>query len=162
MGFSIIYMEMCAAMAKKKLEDKEEQVSISVSRYKELKHKARSWDLLQNNVVISRRNYEGVFLRVQQEVSKYYHVELDAVKSRKRYRNYVMAKRAFMCVCLELGMGVSEIGKYLGYDHTTVIHHRETNKNLLDTDDEYATEMLQLIELVKHKLFNNNNNINEG
>lgn len=161
MEFSSIYIEVCAAVARKKQEDKEEQVSIAVSRYKELLEKARKWDIMQSSVVIPKRNYDTVFKSIHEEVCAYYHADKEVLLSRKRYKIYVDVKRTFMYVCTALGMGVSEIGRYLGIDHTTVIHHRDNNKNLLETEEEYAAEMYNLLNSIKHKLFNDNNNINE-
>lgn len=68
------------------------------------------------------------------------------VKNRKR--RTVEARMMFSLMMVELNHPLTHIGEYLGRDHTTVIHHRRTMRNLIETDNEMLRRYLRCKEII--------------
>lgn len=45
------------------------------------------------------------------------------LRSRRRARPYVEARKLFSQMAHDFGFSLSEIGRYMGKDHTTIMHH---------------------------------------
>ncbi|VAX37473.1 Chromosomal replication initiator protein DnaA [hydrothermal vent metagenome] len=75
---------------------------------------------------------------VQEEASTFFHVPLEDLKSRKRYKNIVLAKQTAMYLTRKLTtLSLPEIGKaFGGKDHTTVLHAcKKMEKEILNNQD---------------------------
>jgi chromosomal replication initiation ATPase DnaA len=72
------------------------------------------------------------------------------VQRADRHRNIVTARQIYSWVCTMIfNRGVVEVGKDLGQDHTSVIHHRERINDLISIGD---LEVIDMINKVKAML----------
>ena len=63
---------------------------------------------------------------ISRAVSKAYDIALDDIRSRSRLRKYVEARHMSIFLAVQhTSMTLSEIGKFFGLDHTSVIHARD-------------------------------------
>ena len=71
---------------------------------------------------------------IAQEVSVRHAISMEALFSMRRTRNLTMARREFFARATnETAFSLAAIGRFAGYDHTTVIHHnREYDRSLQD------------------------------
>lgn len=85
---------------------------------------------------------------------------IDLLKGvKRRDRDLVAARHIFFWLaCKYCRVTVGAIGKYMGYDHTTVIHGREHIRKMIQTNDEYYLTPLHKIE---QKLISNEAKANE-
>lgn len=62
--------------------------------------------------------------QIQSQVSEYFHLKINDLKSQSRLREFVLARQiAIYLIREKLSLGFSEIGKYFcGKDHTTILH----------------------------------------
>jgi hypothetical protein len=71
---------------------------------------------------------------------------------KNRKRKIVEARMLYGIVMREMNYSLSEIGHYLGKDHTTIIHYCRSIKGLMDTDVEVLKMYLKCKELIdSHK-----------
>lgn len=62
------------------------------------------------------------------EVAAKYGVPVHQIKGRQRSRRYVEARKAFSQWAYNHDFTLSEIGRWMKKDHTTIIHHLRSNK----------------------------------
>ena len=85
-------------------------------------------------------------LLIQEEVCKYYHLQLKDLKGKKRVKSIVVPRQIAMFLSRELtDNSLPKIGaEFGGKDHTTVIHAHEKIYQLLDTDPIIQKEVGEL------------------
>ncbi|MGX7025330.1 chromosomal replication initiator protein DnaA [Vagococcus hydrophili] len=85
-------------------------------------------------------------LLIQEEVCKYYHLQLKDLKGKKRVKSIVVPRQIAMFLSRELtDNSLPKIGaEFGGKDHTTVIHAHEKIQQLLDTDPIIQKEVGEL------------------
>lgn len=88
-------------------------------------------------------------------VEKYFGMTLPEMKRRRRKRKFVLSRQmiAFF-LCRYTKLKVMDIAELLEQDHTTVIHSRETIKDLLFTGNSEATSAVEAIENEVHTKLN--------
>ena len=57
------------------------------------------------------------------------------IKSRSRLSHVVIYRQIFMYIASKMGYSSTYIGRYLNYDHATVIHARKAISSLLEIND---------------------------
>ncbi len=63
------------------------------------------------------------------------------ISTKSRYRNETDSRKIYCMVCIEFKIGIgAEIGSLIGIDHSTVVHHSKTGKNLTKTDIDFRTK----------------------
>lgn len=74
-------------------------------------------------------------LQIQEEVAKYYHIQLKDLKGKKRVKSIVVPRQIAMYLARELtDNSLPKIGaEFGGKDHTTVIHAHEKIQQLMDS-----------------------------
>jgi hypothetical protein len=79
-----------------------------------------------------------------------------------RDRINVNARRSFSNILLGLDLSLSEIGRYLGKDHATILHYRDTHNGLMSSDKafrrihtESVESFLKCSSIMKQKKANN-------
>ncbi|MCD8283928.1 MAG: chromosomal replication initiator protein DnaA [Opitutae bacterium] len=84
---------------------------------------------------------------IQQQVAKYFKLDVGKMKEKVRTANIAFARQVAMYLCCELtNMKLTEIGAaFGGRDHGTVIHARKTVQDRIDTEakDKRAVEFLR-------------------
>ncbi len=90
---------------------------------------------------------EGIII---EEVCKYFEVNLELLRRRKRNRYIVEPRQVCMYFLSKYTkISLKEIGEKLGgYDHTTVIHAKNTISNLIATGNQVIVEAVCAIEIV--------------
>ncbi|HCM88930.1 MULTISPECIES: chromosomal replication initiator protein DnaA [Vagococcus] len=85
-------------------------------------------------------------LLIQEEVCKYYHLQLKDLKGKKRVKSIVVPRQIAMFLSRELtDNSLPKIGaEFGGKDHTTVIHAHEKIQQLLDNDPIIQKEVGEL------------------
>ena len=85
-------------------------------------------------------------LLIQEEVCKYYHLQLKDLKGKKRVKSIVVPRQIAMYLSRELtDNSLPKIGaEFGGKDHTTVIHAHEKIQQLLDNDPTIQKEVGEL------------------
>lgn len=63
------------------------------------------------------------------------------IRERTREREVVWARNMVFYQLAQDGFSLSEIGRFMGFDHSTVIHGREQMKNMLTYCSMYPAEM---------------------
>lgn len=84
-------------------------------------------------------------LKILKVVCEFYGVSEEAVKKKDRRRHIVWCRQVYYSLCLKLtNMTMDELAAELHQDHTTVIHSRDTVKDILDTDPEKRKELKEI------------------
>jgi chromosomal replication initiator protein len=91
---------------------------------------------------------------IQEMVAEHYAMPLDRILSRSRARDVVVARQLSMFLSKKM---TKETYKHIGTcfggkDHTTVMYAIKTIKNLLDTDDEFHSEVQALEKRIEMSL----------
>lgn len=70
------------------------------------------------------RTYEAPnsFAFMLRQVCELYGVEPEMILSETRVRAVAWPRQHFMALCVDNGKSLPQIGKYLGRDHTTILH----------------------------------------
>ncbi|MEG0551163.1 MAG: chromosomal replication initiator protein DnaA [Vagococcus sp.] len=94
----------------------------------------------------AKQRSELSILLIQEEVCKYYHLQLKDLKGKKRVKSIVVPRQIAMYLSRELtDNSLPKIGaEFGGKDHTTVIHAHEKIQQLLDTDPTIQKEVGEL------------------
>lgn len=89
-------------------------------------------------------------LGIQEEVCKYYHLQLKDLKGKKRVKSIVVPRQIAMYLSREMtDNSLPKIGaEFGGKDHTTVIHAHEKIQSLLETDISIQKEINDLKQLL--------------
>lgn len=89
-------------------------------------------------------------LQIQEEVAKYYHIQLKDLKGKKRVKTIVVPRQIAMYLSRELtDHSLPKIGaEFGGKDHTTVIHAHEKIEKLVQSDTTIKTEISEIKNLL--------------
>ncbi|WP_265459435.1 chromosomal replication initiator protein DnaA [Enterococcus sp. HY326] len=87
---------------------------------------------------------------IQEEVAKYYHVQVKDLKGKKRVKSIVVPRQIAMYLSRELtDNSLPKIGaEFGGKDHTTVIHAHEKIQQLLNKDPAIQREISEIKNLL--------------
>ncbi|MGO3732161.1 MAG: chromosomal replication initiator protein DnaA [Vagococcus sp.] len=98
----------------------------------------------------AKQKSELSILFIQEEVCKYYHLQLKDLKGKKRVKSIVVPRQIAMFLSRELtDNSLPKIGaEFGGKDHTTVIHAHEKIQQLLETDPTIQKEIGELKNLL--------------
>ncbi|MCG3448092.1 chromosomal replication initiator protein DnaA [Enterococcus durans] len=85
-------------------------------------------------------------LQIQEEVAKYYHIQLKDLKGKKRVKSIVVPRQIAMYLARELtDSSLPKIGaEFGGKDHTTVIHAHEKIQHLVDSSVSMQNEVSEI------------------
>lgn len=85
-------------------------------------------------------------LQIQEEVAKYYHIQLKDLKGKKRVKSIVVPRQIAMYLARELtDSSLPKIGaEFGGKDHTTVIHAHEKIQHLIDSSVSMQNEVSEI------------------
>ena len=85
-------------------------------------------------------------LQIQEEVAKYYHIQLKDLKGKKRVKSIVVPRQIAMYLARELtDNSLPKIGaEFGGKDHTTVIHAHEKIQQLMDASVSMQNEVSEI------------------
>ncbi|MGM9902823.1 chromosomal replication initiator protein DnaA [Enterococcus sp. 10A9_DIV0425] len=85
-------------------------------------------------------------LQIQEEVAKYYHIQLKDLKGKKRVKSIVVPRQIAMYLARELtDSSLPKIGaEFGGKDHTTVIHAHEKIQQLVDSSVSMQNEVSEI------------------
>ncbi|HGF8173551.1 chromosomal replication initiator protein DnaA [Enterococcus faecium] len=85
-------------------------------------------------------------LQIQEEVAKYYHIQLKDLKGKKRVKSIVVPRQIAMYLARELtDNSLPKIGaEFGGKDHTTVIHAHEKIQQLIDSSVSMQNEVSEI------------------
>lgn len=88
--------------------------------------------------------------QIQEEIAKYYHIQVKDLKGKKRVKNIVVPRQIAMYLSRELtDNSLPKIGaEFGGKDHTTVIHAHEKIRELLKNDLSIQNEINEIKELL--------------
>jgi len=67
------------------------------------------------------------------------------INTKCRKRSIVQVRQIFFYIGVKMGYGLTNLGKYLDYDHATVIHASKVVSNLIDINDLITVRNLKLI-----------------
>lgn len=83
-------------------------------------------------------------------VCDYFKITEERLKERLRKRELVLARQIAMYMMCKFCYKISlkSIGNHFGFDHTTVVHSRDTLQDLLDTDKELTI----IYQIIKSKI----------
>lgn len=89
-------------------------------------------------------------LKIQEEVAKYYHIQLKDLKGKKRVKAIVVPRQISMYLSREMtDNSLPKIGaEFGGKDHTTVIHAHEKIQQLLEKDPTIQKEVNEIKNLL--------------
>jgi len=106
--------------------------------------------VMYSNIPLGQETVQITVDEITAIVCKYFDVTIEKVKAKTRKREIVLARQfAMYFTKLNTGMSLSDIGKYFGgRDHTTVIHSRETIKDLIAGNNEFVIKSYQ--DLSRH------------
>ena len=85
-------------------------------------------------------------LQIQEEVAKYYHIQLKDLKGKKRVKSIVVPRQIAMYLARELtDSSLPKIGaEFGGKDHTTVIHAHEKIQQLMESSVSMQNEVSEI------------------
>ncbi|EOL49203.1 chromosomal replication initiator protein dnaA [Enterococcus phoeniculicola] len=85
-------------------------------------------------------------LQIQEEVAKYYHIQMKDLKGKKRVKSIVVPRQIAMYLSRELtDNSLPKIGaEFGGKDHTTVIHAHEKIQQLIDSSATMQNEISEI------------------
>ena len=95
-------------------------------------------------------------LKIQEDVAKYYHLQIKDLKGKKRVKNIVVPRQIAMYLSRELtDNSLPKIGaEFGGKDHTTVIHAHEKIQRLMKQDLTIQNEIAEIKEIIFKVGFN--------
>lgn len=97
---------------------------------------------LNNNYMLTKENLLSVICFVSGETEK-------AIRGNLRYRNLVLARHVYFHIARNvMGLKLTEIGTYIGRDHTTVMHGLSRIGDMIFTKDITTNEMLDKVTLL--------------
>ncbi len=81
-------------------------------------------------------------------IAKYRGVDYKGVTSRSRKTEYIEVRRMAIALCVERNTRITTIAKAMKLHHANVIHHRDTFKNLCETEQKYKDEFEEASDYV--------------
>lgn len=99
-----------------------------------------------NNYMLTKENLLSVICFVSGETE-------NAIRGNLRHRNLVLARHVYFHIARNImGLKLTEIGSYIGRDHTTVMHGLNRIGDMVFTKDVTTLNMLdQVTMLIKEK-----------
>lgn len=106
-------------------------------------------DALKSLKSVNNNNHLSI-LQIQEEVAKYYHIQLKDLKGKKRVKSIVVPRQIAMYLSRELtDNSLPKIGaEFGGKDHTTVIHAHEKIQQLMEKDTTTQKEVNEIKNLL--------------
>lgn len=106
-------------------------------------------DALKSLKSVGNKNHLSI-LQIQEEVAKYYHIQLKDLKGKKRVKSIVVPRQISMYLSREMtDNSLPKIGaEFGGKDHTTVIHAHEKIQQLLGKDPTMQKEVNEIKNLL--------------
>lgn len=106
-------------------------------------------DALKSLKSTGNKNHLSI-LQIQEEVAKYYHIQLKDLKGKKRVKSIVVPRQISMYLSREMtDNSLPKIGaEFGGKDHTTVIHAHEKIQQLLEKDPTMQKEVNEIKNLL--------------
>lgn len=88
-------------------------------------------------------------------VSEYFVIPIENLKARTRKAEFVWPRQVFCYLALNLtGIPLTEIGRFILRDHTTIMHSRDVCSNRVDTEKGSAREVREIAGMVANVNFN--------
>lgn len=98
---------------------------------------------------LSLERGQGMQKRILKAVCDFYQCSEIDVKKKCRKRQYVWCRHVYYYLCSVLtSMSLIEIAEEFEQDHTTVIHGKETVKDIMNTDPEKKKEVMEIENLL--------------
>lgn len=69
----------------------------------------------------------------------------DGIRNRLRRRTTVAFRQVYMKIASDMGHSLDSTGRFIGYDHATVLHAKRNVNNLLDCKDPEITKIYNLV-----------------
>ncbi|MEI5993983.1 chromosomal replication initiator protein DnaA [Candidatus Enterococcus mansonii] len=106
-------------------------------------------DALKSLKSVGSQNHLSI-LQIQEEVAKYYHIQLKDLKGKKRVKSIVVPRQISMYLSREMtDNSLPKIGaEFGGKDHTTVIHAHEKIQQLMEKDPAIQKEVSEIKNLL--------------
>ncbi|MBO0475418.1 chromosomal replication initiator protein DnaA [Enterococcus sp. DIV0840] len=106
-------------------------------------------DALKSLKSVGSQNHLSI-LQIQEEVAKYYHIQLKDLKGKKRVKSIVVPRQISMYLSREMTENsLPKIGaEFGGKDHTTVIHAHEKIQQLMQKDPTIQKEVGEIKNLL--------------
>lgn len=106
-------------------------------------------DALKSLKSVGSQNHLSI-LQIQEEVAKYYHIQLKDLKGKKRVKSIVVPRQISMYLSREMtDNSLPKIGaEFGGKDHTTVIHAHEKIQQLMEKDPAIQKEVGEIKNLL--------------
>lgn len=106
-------------------------------------------DALKSLKSVGTKNHLSI-LQIQEEVAKYYHIQLKDLKGKKRVKSIVVPRQIAMYLSREMtDNSLPKIGaEFGGKDHTTVIHAHEKIQQLMENDPTIQKEVGEIKNLL--------------
>ncbi|MGX7245447.1 chromosomal replication initiator protein DnaA [Enterococcus quebecensis] len=106
-------------------------------------------DALKSLKSVGAQNHLSI-LQIQEEVAKYYHIQLKDLKGKKRVKSIVVPRQISMYLSREMtDNSLPKIGaEFGGKDHTTVIHAHEKIQQLMEKDPAIQKEVGEIKNLL--------------
>lgn len=97
-------------------------------------------------------NLQLTIAKIQEEVAKFYHVQVKDLKGKKRVKTIVVPRQIAMYLAREMtDSSLPKIGaEFGGKDHTTVIHAHEKIQQLVKNDPSMQQEVSEIKNLLLH------------
>lgn len=77
------------------------------------------------------------------------------IRTRRRFSEIVIPRQIFYKFALDLGYGCYQTGEFIGYDHATVLHHRdEVEEKLLTNDKKVSRVYNSMLKDIQEELNN--------
>ncbi len=83
---------------------------------------------------------DGTFEKILYSTLSVFEINLSELKSKKRQRGIVNARKIFVGICYEIipeVINTLKLGEFLNKDHSTIIYARETFYDLIKTDRDF-------------------------
>ena len=113
-------------------------------------------ELLNKNLVISPRQNETIeeieIQKVFKEAAKAMGLSPRYVFRKTRAANIIEVRRIGIAICVEFGLSVSLIGKAIGFDHSTVVFHRDKFYDLCEFESGYEEKYNKVKDVVLTKI----------
>lgn len=83
------------------------------------------------------------------------------IRSTKRFKLLITYRQCFMKIASDTGYGSTDIARFLGFDHATVLHAKKRIKDLLDTKDAETVEIYNKIVNAYKIRFSNDGDVQQ-
>lgn len=109
-------------------------------------------------------NYFPVTMQELEEICNMFVEDQDNynIMDRTRRRSIVQIRHIFFYIGVKMGYTLTSLGKYLNYDHATVIHASKVVSNLIDINDLTTVRNLKLIHDEIEKRIEHNSLVYSG